>query len=210
MKTLTKEHGLLSVNKTGPEWELDPVLSQGWSKVSSGGFVSSKYFDLAGMSMEDKTLFFEAAGTQELLNPQLFNVAVGDSVILCDIMTSSPMTDREAVFFVLYGNFAGSETQLSFDETIYARCHAYSIHVDTGAYAGTTLNSDNQLGSMKPTASDRVYSYRVALLATVSADRMDLSGCRHILRAVAKEESDHEYMMRLMRSYQLQQEPDVD
>ena len=63
---------------------------------------------------------------------------------------------------------------------------------------------------MKPTASDRVYSYRVALVATVSADRMDLSGCRHILQAVAREESDHEYLMRLMRSYQLQQEPDVD
>ena len=210
MKMLTKEHGLLSVSRTGSEWDLDPALSQGWTKVSSGGFVSSNYFDLAGMSMDEKTLFFEAAGTQELLNPQFFNVAPGDSVILCDIMTSSPMTDQEAVFFSLYGNFAGSQTKLSFDETIYARCHAYSIHVDTGAYGGTTLNSDNQLGSMKPTASDRVYSYRVVLVATVSADRMDLSGCRHILQAKAKEEPDHEYMMRLLRSYQLQQEPDVD
>ena len=210
MKMLTKEHGLLSVSRTGSEWDLDPALSQGWTKVSSGGFVSSNYFDLAGMSMEDKTLFFEAAGTQELLNPQLFNVAPGDSVILCDIMTSSPIPTPDAVSYALYGNFAGSQTKLSFDETIYARCHAYSIHVDTGAYGGTTLNSDNQLGSMKPTASDRVYSYRVVLVATVSADRMDLSGCRHILQAKAKEEPDHEYMMRLLRSYQLQQEPDVD
>lgn len=210
MKMLTKDHGYLSVNRTGSEWDLDPALSQGWTKVSSGGFVSSNYFDLAGMSMEEKTLFFEAAGTQELLNPQLFNVAPGDSVVLCDIMTSSPMTNQEAVVFALTGNFAGSQTKLSFDETIYARCHAYSIHVDTGAYAGTTLNSDNQLGSMKPTASDRVYSYRVVLVATVAADRMDLTGCRHILQAKAKEEPEYEYMMRLLRSYQLQQEPDVD
>ena len=210
MKTLTKEHGFLSVNRVGADWSIDPSLSNGWTKVSSGGFVSSNYFDLAGMSMEEKTLFFQAAGTQELLNPQLFNVAPGDSVVVSDIMTSSPMTDQEAVSFAIYGNFAGSSTKLSFDETIYARCHAYSIHVDTGAYAGTTLNSDNQLGSMKPTASDRVYSYRVVLVATVAADRMDLTGCRHILQANAKEEPDHEYMMRLLRSYQLQQEPDVD
>ena len=189
---------------------MDPSLSNGWEAVGST-FVSSTYFDLAGMSMEEKTLFFQAAGTQELLNPQLFNVGVGDAVTLMDIMTSSPMTPTEVVNFILYANFSGSPSNLSFDETIFARVQAFSIHVDTGTYAGATLNSDNQLGSMKPTASDRVYSYRALIPGTpMTADRIDLSGCRHILQAMAKEESDHEYMMRLLRSYQLQQEPDVD
>ena len=195
MKTLTKEHGFLSINRAGADWDMDPSLSNGWEAVGST-FVSSTYFDLAGMSMEEKTLFFQAAGTQEILNPQLFNVGVGDAVTLVDI---------------IYGNFSGSPTNLGFDETIFARVQAFSIHVDTGTYAGATLNSDNQLGSMKPTASDRVYSYRALIPGTpMTADRIDLTGCRHILQAMAKEESDHEYMMRLLRSYQLQQEPDVD
>ena len=211
MKTLTKEHGYLSINQAPPgTWNLDPTLSNGWEAVGST-FVSSTYFDLAGMSMEEKTLFFQAAGTQEVLNPQLYNVGVGDGVVLLDIMTSSPMTPTEVVLFLLNANFSGSSANIGFDETIFARVQAFSIHVDTGAYAGGTLNSDNQLGSMKPTASDRVYSYRALIPGTpMAANRIDLSGCRHILQAIAKEESDYEYMMRLLRSYQLQQEPDVD
>ena len=210
MKTLTKEHGFLSVNRVAADWSIDPSLSNGWEAVGNS-FVSSTYFDLAGMSMEEKTLFFQAAGTQELLNPQLFNVGVGDGVVLMDIMTSSPMTPTEVLLFVLGANFSGSTSNVSFDETIFARIQAFSIHVDTGTYAGATLNSDNQLGSMKPTASDRIYSYRALVPGTpMTADRIDLSGCRHILQATAKSESDHEYLMRLMRSYQLQQEPDVD
>jgi len=212
MKMLTKEHGILSVNQTNPrEWEINTTISNGWERVGLGAFVSSTYFDLAGMSMEEKTLFFEAAGTQDLLAPQVFNQATGDSLILLDIMTSSPMTPTEVVFFGIYGNFSGSQSNLSFDETIYARAQQYSVHVDTGLWNGMTLNTENQLGSMKPTASDRVYSYRAVLFGTpFTGDRVDLSGARHVLQAKAKEESDHEYLMRLMRSYQLQQEPDVD
>jgi len=212
MKMLTKEHGLLSVNQAPiGEWNFNSPLSNGWERVTIGSFVSSTYFDLAGMSMEEKTLFFEAAGTQDLLAPQVFNQATGDSLILLDIMTSSPMTPTEVVFFAIYGNFSGSKSNLSFDQTIYARAQQYSVHVDTGLWNGMTLNTENQLGSMKPTASDRVYSYRAVLFGTpFTGDRVDLTAARHILQAMAKEESDHEYMMRLLRSYQLQQEPDVD
>ena len=210
MKTLAKEHGFLSINRAGANWSIDPSLSNGWEAVGNS-FVSSTYFDLAGMSMEEKTLFFQAAGTQEVLNPQLFNIGIGDGVIVLDIMTSSPMTPTEVATFILYANFSGSPSNIGFDETIFARVQAYSIHVDTGTYSGATLNSDNQLGSMKPTASDRVYSYRALIPGTpMTTDRIDLSPCRHILQAMAKEEPDHEYMMRLLRSYQLQQEPDVD
>ena len=76
------------------------------------------------------------------------------------------------------------------------------------------LLNEEQYGSMSPTASDRVYSYRVVVAAGViggpGATSMFVYPARHILRAEAKEEPDHQYMMRLLRSYQLQQEPDVD
>jgi hypothetical protein len=37
-----------------------------------------------------------------------------------------------------------------------------------------------------------------------------MSGARYLLRASAKEEAEFEYLMRLKRSYDLQNEPDVD
>lgn len=212
MKTLAKEHGFTRVDQTTPNrWEFGGDLNQGWEKVSDAAFVSSTYFDLAGMSMKEKTLFFEAAGTQEILAPTPFGASAGDSIIVANIMTSSPMANIEALLFCIGGNFSGSQSNLSFDETIYARVDQWVVHVETGTWGGFTLSNTNQLGSLEPTASDRIYSYKVLLIGQPTvATRIDLTSSRHILRAVAKEEPDHAYMMRLMRSYRLQQEPDVD
>ena len=210
MKTLTKDHGIAVFARTNTEWDITANLTNGWEEVTTGAFVSKTYFDLAGLSMDDKTLFFEAAGVQDVLPPTCFNPNPGDSLILVNLMTSSPMTNTEIISFGIYGNFPGP-ANISFQETIYARVESYVIPQDTGPYTGMTLQASNQLGSLEPTASDRVYSYKAILFGTpFSGTRVDLSSSRHLLRAKASEEPDHEYMMRLLRSYQLQQEPDVD
>ena len=210
MKVLTKEHGIAVLNRTNQEWSIDVSLTNGWELVTSGSFVSSTYFDLAGMSMEEKTLFFEAAGTQSVLAPTVNNAGPGDSIVLVDLMTSVPLTNTQAVNFSIYGNF-GDNPPLSYQETIYARVDQWVTHVDTGPWTGLILTNSEQLGSMMPTASDRVYSYRVILFGTpFTGDQVTISSARHILQAKATEEADHTYMMRLIRSYQLQQSYDED
>ena len=213
MKTLAKEHSLGVFTQTSPgNWELAAANSTGyWELVGTGIFVSSTYFDLAGMSMEEKTLFFEAAGTQASLPPAGSASAVaGDALVIADLMTTSPLTPFEAAQVGVFGNFPPAP--LSFQETVYGRIDNWVVHLDTGTWGSYTLTNSEQIGSMMPTASDRVYSYRVVNPAAVSAteNSITISAARHILKAVAKEEPDHEYMMRLLRSYQLQQEPDVD
>ena len=213
MKTLAKEHSIGVFNQTSPEnWELVPANSTGyWELVGTGIFVSSTYFDLAGMSMEEKTLFFEAAGTQSALPPAGSAAAVaGDAIVIADLMTTSPLTSFEAAQVGVFGNFPPAP--LSFQETVYGRIDSWVVHIDTGNWGSYTLTNSEQIGSLMPTASDRVYSYRVVNFAGVAPTEttVTLSAARHLLRAVAKEEPDHEYMMRLLRSYQLQQEPDVD
>jgi len=210
VKVLTKDHGTAVFDRTGAEWDINAPLTNGWEEVTTGSFVSSTYFDLAGMSMEEKTLFFEAAGTQSVLAPTVNNAGPGDSIVLVDLMTSVPLTNTQAVNFAIRGNF-GDNPPLSYQETIYARVDQWVTHVDTGPWTGLILTNSEQLGSMMPTASDRVYSYRVILFGTpFTGDQLTLSSARHILQAKATEEADHTYMMRLLRSYQLQQEPDVD
>ena len=212
MKTLAKEHGLGVFTQTSPgNWELASANSTGyWELVGTAIFVSETYFDLAGMSMEEKTLFFEAAGTQTALAPQGTVAAVaGDALIIGDLMTTSPLTPLEASQAALFGNFPPAP--VSFQETVYGRIDQWVVHLDTGTWGSYTLTNSEQIGSMMPTASDRVYSYRVVVMGTSPTETsITISGARHILKAVAKEEPDHEYMMRLLRSYQLQQEPDVD
>jgi len=213
MKTLAKEHGLGFFTQTAPgNWEFATANSTAyWEQTGPFTFVSSSYFDLAGMSMEDKTLFFEAAGTQTALPPAGTSTAVaGDALVIADLMTTSPLTPEELLFVTAFGNFPPAP--LSFQETVYGKIDSWVVHLDTGTWGSYTLTNSELIGSMMPTASDRVYSYRVVILSAVGPTEtgITISAARHILQAKAKEEPDHEYMMRLLRSYQLQQEPDVD
>jgi hypothetical protein len=215
MKTLAKEHSFLIANQTEPGiWSVGNG-SSGWRLLNPGGsspvFCSDTFFDLAGLSQREKTLFFDAATVQDLLNPIVFNQAPGDSVIVTDLMTTKPLTDTQLTSFTIFGNFAAPGASLTFEETVYARLNQYVVDLDTAAWGSMVQVSSNQIGSLKATASDRIYSYRIVTGSTpFVGNRFDITACRHLLQAQAKEEAEYQYLMRLRRSYELQQQPDVD
>lgn len=214
MKTLAKEHTYLIANQTEGVWSVDPG-APGWRLVNPGGsspvFVSDTFFDLAGLSQREKTLFFEGATVQDLLNPIAFNQAPGDSIIVTDLMSTKQLTDTELTSFSIFGNFAAPGASLTFEETVYARLNQFVVDLDTAAWGSMIQVSSNQIGSLKATASDRIYSYRIVTGGTpFVGNRFDVLACRHLLRAEAKEEADYQYLMRLRRSYELQQSHDED
>ena len=93
MKTLTKQFGNLVVNKVGPVFTPDLTISgQGWEQTTPGGgvFVNRTYFDLAGMSMDYETLFFEGAAVQDVLSPSSITATAGNQAFVVDIMTNKP------------------------------------------------------------------------------------------------------------------------
>ena len=213
MKTLAKEHNFLQMDGIENTWNVVLSGSSGWRQFSTNGAISSNYFDLAGMSMDEKTLFFEASGVQTTSPPGTDqDGAAGDSLVILDIMSSTPLTDAQLGVFYTLGNFSGST--ITWTETVYARQQVWARTINEAGLAYMVLLNEEQYGSMSPTASDRVYSYRVVVAAGViggpGATSMFVYPARHILRAEAKEEPDHQYIMRLLRSYELQQEPDVD
>ena len=62
MKTLTKEHSNLALAGVESEWDVDTTITFGsWTKLTGNLFCSKAYFDLAGMSRDETTLFFEDA-----------------------------------------------------------------------------------------------------------------------------------------------------
>ena len=137
MKTLTKEHGLLTATGTFTDFDLEVTGTySSWSQIGGIGsgssvFVSKTYFDLAGMSMKEKTLFFEAAGTQTVLSPKAGNGASpGDNCLIYDIMSSSPLSDTDWASFTAFGNFAQPGAVLNWDETIFARSRLFGITVN--------------------------------------------------------------------------------
>jgi len=218
MKVMTKEHGYIVVTLGGApnQYSISDSITNWVQPVSPQGvFHSATYFDLAGLSMDEKTLFFKGATVQQLGNPTMTSGAAGDSCQIYDIMTSSPLSADQLTSFSQTGNFAGfsgaATSGLTYDQTIYARRREYVVSVDLAAWGALQLVSDDQLGSMNPTASDRVYSYRMVITALAGTSKtLAVLGSRQILSAEAKEEPEFEYLMRLKRSYELQNEPDVD
>ena len=211
-KTMAKEFDRIAVVKAGGNYTIQAQTGNGWRQLggaTGNAFVASTYFDLAGLSMDDKTLFFQGAAVQEILNPSSNPATAGDILQVADIMSSTPLTDLEAFNYIYGGNFAQGSSGLTFDETIYGRVRQFNIDLDNQAGSYMITLSDNQTGSLEATASDRIYCYRVMLIIG-SDGRYDLYGSRYLLRAEAKEEPEYQYLMRLKRSYELQNEPDND
>ncbi len=218
MKTLAKYHDALfaTVDAAGIVTIDYAAVSSEWTQPTAGLLVSSQYFDLAGMSQEEKTLFIEASAVQEGAFPAIAGVA-GDNYVLIDIMTSIPVdwanVGLPASFVSLRGlGFPGQ--LLNFEHVIYQRYRRLTLDIDTGARFAMAAN-DNQSGSNMPTASDRIYCYRLVIVDTsqapaVTVTSINVPPARYLLQIEAKEEPIYQHVMRLKRSYDLQQTPDVD
>lgn len=215
MKTLAKEFGALRADKAGANYSLNTAISaEGWELIdaSTGLFANRMYFDLAGMSMDDKTLFFTGATMQDTLNPSANPANPGSLAIMADVMSNKPLSNTDITAILVYGNLPGiGSAQLTFDQTIYMRLRTWNIDLDNAAGGYFITLADNQLGSLSPTASDRIYCTRIVQFAPANADGVYAAWpVRYILQADAKEEPEFEYLMRLKRSYELQNEPDRD
>jgi len=214
-KTLLKETPWLSVVQGPPgTFTLDSTFVHGWEEISNGFYVYRTYIDLAGMSQQEKTMFFQGAGQQDLYNPTTTNQAPGDQCTTVDAMCSRSLSNDELVRMIIYGNFGDSDNSgvngLTFGETVYLRHRQFVVDLDTAAWGSMVTVGDNQLGSLEPTASDRIYCYKIVALNQGAFTRIQFAPTRYLLKALAKEEPMHQYLMRLKRSYELQQSPDND
>lgn len=215
MKTLAKEFGNLRVDKLGPNYSINALSAEGWEVIglpTAGIFANRQYFDLAGMAIEDKTLFFNGATIQDTLPPNANPATAGSVILLADVMTNKPLSDNDIEGVLFAGNIHSglAHPALTFDQTIYMRLRTFNIDIDNQASTYFIPIADNQLGSLSPTASDRVYCTRIVLVSAVPDGLYAVSPVRYILQADAKEEPEYEYLMRLKRSYELQNEPDRD
>ena len=213
MKVLTKSFNALVASKAdAPDlWTIDS--GEGWRQLTPGQatFVSSTFFDLAGMSQREKTLFFEGAAVQEVLPPTSTAATAGNGLVVVDVMSTSPMTDTQAAAYQINANLPQGFSGLNFEQTIYGRVRVFTMNLNNLAGGYYDLQADNQTGSLEPTATDRIYCYRVATFLPNNANGLhSVWGARYLLQADAKEEAEFQYLMRLQRSYVLQQSHDED
>lgn len=211
MKTLAKEHGLLNASRVGGPivgaWTIN-AQDGNWTQGSGANtdyYTSATMFDLAGMSIEDKTMFLDAATVQQA-GILLVDGATGDNVVIYDIMTSIPVdiTDVDVQTDISSRGLGFSGATLNYEHVLFQRMTRYAVDLDFGG-AFPVLSEEHQSGSLSPTASDRIYSYRVVVVGAVGDVSIVIPPVRHLIGTTAKEEPTYEYLMRLKRSYDLQQ-----
>jgi hypothetical protein len=193
------------------------VSSTNLTTLSSGPtfaiVVQESYFDLAGLTQQEKTLFFETVSVQNAYNPAIEAGHTGDGCIEQIVLTTSPIpADQLQLEFLLGAGLPGSV--MDWSQLVYYRNRTFTQTVDMAGFTYLPTNSQNNMGSAFPTASDRVYLYRFISASVVSPSAqftsLTMPGCQVVLGASVKEEPEFQYLYRLMRSYELQQSHDED
>ena len=176
-------------------------------------YVQQEYFDLAGMTVQEKTLFFDTVSVQSAYNPNIGGGHTGDGLWEVILLTTTPIpSDKLATEYALGAGLPNSE--MDWSQVVYYRSRTFTQTTDMAGFAFLPTNSENKMGSAYPTASDRVYIYRFMQASCLSPGAqftsLLLPGCQIVLGATAKEEPEFQYLYRLMRSYELQQSHDED
>ena len=217
MKTLTHYHDALfaTIDNAGIITIDTSLVSSGWSQPIPGLLVSEGYVDLAGLSMEEKTIFIEGLAVQQSGLPAIDGTA-GDNYTLIDIMSSIPIDTSSALMGLLPLRGLGFPgTALNFEHVLYQRYRRYALDLDYSQRSAVT-NLDEQSGSAAPTATDRIYCYRLVypnlsqFPGVTTYDSLNVPAARYLLNVVPKSEEEYRYIMRLKTSYDLQQSHDED
>jgi len=214
MRVLTKYHGYLRLQESEPGTAIYNIVGSAsqWTPIQgTQQFVSSTYFDLNGLAIDDETVFLDAATVQVATSPALVGQA-GDSMLIYDIMTSIPV-DWQSIDLTGWATnglgFPGS--LLNYEHVLYQRLQRWTLDLDAQA-AFPMMAMNEQSGSLSATASDRIYCYRIVQPFSFSLGLTDVGvpPARYVLQLDAKKEDEYRYLMRLKKSYDLQNEPDVD
>lgn len=212
MRTLKKEFPQLTAVKAAGAFTT--AGDGGWTQSAHFDYLyyNEQYIDLNGVAMNEETVMVDAASVQRGTYHYILPATAGDRIYVWDIMTTIPVdmslqSVQEDVFQLGLGMLG---TTLNYEHVLYNRMQVFSYDVDFAN--GTAIKVDEaQSGSLEPTASDRIYCYRVVSFTTTGPDSGGvIAPVRYVLNVGLKEEPTYQYMMRLKRSYDLQQSPDVD
>ena len=124
-------------------------------------------------------------------------------------MVTSPIIQTDLV-----AAFVDPVGQLDYEQVVYCESRVYSKTLNEGALAFPVLMHQNIISGARASATDRIYCYRILSVSPATPGAgvsvVTVPAVMMVIGADAKEEPEFQYMMRLKRSYDLQNEPDRD
>lgn len=220
MKSLLTYHAPLQVDQNPPaNWRVDPNalegFNSGWEHIGStpaqGVFLSTRQIDMRGLTIEDQSIFFDAASIQTpTYTCTQSGTVAGDNIQIIDVVSTIPLDIESNVFDPVFFGVGFPSTPLgNHEHIVYGRFQRWSSDLDHANIFPVMVES-NTFGSMEPTASDTLYAYRWVYFTAVNITVGSVGPARIMFAVSPKEEALYQQIMRMRRSYELQQTPDRD
>ena len=193
-----------------------------WTKLGSKGagenFIHESTIDVAGYTGEDMTFFPLAGDVQRGATSLGLTTGFVTELIIAStvpiINSSWSVLSSLNMWNTLPGQFSqGNDTEsgIDFDQIIYGQMNIYTENTNVNQNWGVRVHTSS-IGSGAPSNGSKIYVYRVVRLddaagpgfyATIPSGRLLLSG-------QLREEAEYAQIMRMRRSYELQQSYDED
>lgn len=208
---LSKDLGYLQIDNTGANPAIGPT-SYGmgtWEELSANVFYMQEEIDIAGLTKMELT-FFPTGGDVQRGGPVVLGLTSGyiKEWIYVTRTPHNPIVDANVMTFNLVGQGAQAN---EFENIIWGRSYTWALNVSIPQTFGTMVAS-SLMGSGEPTNGDRLYVYRIASLIgfTPASGFAEIPSVRLLLSGQLKEEAEYQQLMRMRRSYELQQSYDED
>jgi len=187
----------------GPaEW----IDQNGHTPLGIDGLLFSATIDLSGWTKNDFT-FGTVQSQYQDPGVYLSNTA-SSKVEVMEIISDIPISEsRLNIIKIGMGSTSPGMmySQQDFKAIIYGNYRLYVPNSTLGLANYLQLISSGSFGSKEPTASSMLYCYRIIKCVGAPAETISTPACRIGLFGAFYQEGDIPFIMRLKRSYELQQ-----
>jgi hypothetical protein len=213
---IMREIAPLSLVFAGPpsgEWQID-ASSPGWEKLAAtNAFLATEEIDLQGITRQDLTMFFANNYTQRAA-PYSCNLTVdstygGVEIVDNMVVSDVPLKDiRNVPVSSIKAGF-----NVSPDDYMTLKLAEGVIFTQTSNAPNTMVMTDSfSYASGDPSASDKVYLYRWIQIHTdfnlpplPDGTTIVIPAKRYVGTGITTEEPELVWMMRLKRSFEIQE-----
>tara|TARA_Y100000004_G_scaffold157689_1_gene183528 strand:- start:449 stop:1162 length:714 start_codon:yes stop_codon:yes gene_type:complete len=196
------------------------TLGQGWQVLAANplGCYYEDSIDLSGYANQDLTFFPELAFSQ--MSP-FYTILSQDGGAVLELLaiTSVPLDVESLYTSLIFGSAPAlpelsapgitNTTPIDWSTVPYCKIDFRSRNDNTPGGVGVMqLIESAQLGSLQPTAADKLFIYRIVVPYSNTAPFIDfesmvIPALRVGFRGMMAQEDDREYLMRLKRGYEL-------
>jgi hypothetical protein len=190
--------------------EVEPyygISGTGWEAIDATTFVIRGYFDLAGYGLEELTAFFQGVEIQEAWSPH-GNMSFS---FVYDMVTTEFIDNASIALMVL--NLTGDppgfpESTYDMSQVVYGRTRTFKAQTIAANPVGTIYQtSSTKWGTCQGTTGDKLFITRVLKFVGTAPEFISIPASNFVVAAIVAKEDDIPYLMRMLRSYELERAP---